>query len=157
MSDAYEDGLRLLARRALTRREVSDRLAARGHSQLEVDEAVARLSAMAAVDDGALARHWIRSQAVGRGRGRERALAELAARGVEPEVAASAWSSAVEDGVVDDAALLSRAVRRRLGPAPGRPNKGRLARVYNALLFEGFEREQVETALAPYGFEGMDG
>jgi hypothetical protein len=32
-----------------------------------------------------------------------------------------------------------------------------LARVYNGLLFEGFEREQVETALAPYGFEGMDG
>ncbi len=148
MSDAYEDGLRLLGRRALTRREVAERLGQRGHSTLDVEDAVARLEARAAIDDRALARHWIGSQAASRGRGR--------ARGVEAAVAASAWSSAVEDGAIDEAAILARAVRRRLGPVLREAGRGRCARVYNALLSEGFEREQVEAALRPYGFEGTD-
>jgi regulatory protein len=157
MPDAYDEGLRLLGRRALTRREVVERLTQRGHAAEEVKDAVTRLEEEAAIDDDALARHWIGTQALARGRGRDRALAELQARGVDPEVASSAWSAAVDDGAVDDALLLARAVRRRLGPAPGRAERGRLARVYNALLSEGFAREQVASALAPYGFEGMDG
>ena len=156
MSHAYDEGLRLLARRALTRREVVARLTQRGHAAADVMDAVLRMEKEAAIDDDALARHWIATQALPRGRGRERALSELEARGVDREIASSAWSAAVDDGVVNDTALITRAVRRRLGPAPGRPNPGRLARVYNALLSEGFAREQVVSALAPYGFEGMD-
>jgi len=157
MSAAYDLGLRLLARRALTQAEVAQRLAARGHEASEVEDAVTRLMASAAIDDGALARHWIGATASARGRGRKRALAELTRRGVAPAVAASAWSCAVADGDIDESAMVRRAVRRRLGPAPGRANEGRLARVYNALLYEGFTREQVASALSPYGFEGMDG
>ena len=156
MSDAYQDGVRLLSRRSLTRREVVLRLKERGHGDDEVEEAVARLAALSAIDDRALALHWIASQAAGRGRGRDRALAELAARGVDESVAASAWFQAVEDGAIDDDALVSRAVRRRLGAPPGRSDRGRLARVYNALLHEGFGQAQVEAALAPYGFERTD-
>ena len=156
MSDAYQDGLRLLSRRALTRREVVLRLNERGHGDLEVDAAVSRLAAVSAIDDRALARHWIGSQAAARGRGRARALAELAARGVPDAVASAAWSEAVEDGAIDEDAVLARAVRRRLGAPPGRAGRGRLARVYNALLYEGFGQEQVEAALLPYGFERTD-
>jgi regulatory protein len=153
MSDAYQDGVRLLSRRSLTRREVVERLKERGHGEEDVENAVCRLAAASAIDDRALARHWIGSQAVARGRGRARALAELVARGVEEAVVSSAWAEAVEDGAFDEGAALARAVRRRLGHPPGRSDKGRLARVYNALLQEGFEREQVEAALVPYGFE----
>ncbi len=156
MSDAYLDGVRLLSRRSLTRHEVVSRLHQRGHGVDEVEEAVARLVAQSAIDDRALARHWIASQAAGRGRGRERALAELAARGVDEALAASAWQEAVEDGAIDGDALLSRAVRRRLGVPPGRADRGRLARVYNALFHEGFGQGEVEAALAPYGFKRND-
>lgn len=156
MSDAYQDGVRLLSRRSLTRREVALRLKERGHGDDDIDEAIVRLAALSAIDDRALALHWIASQAAGRGRGRERALAELVARGVDEALAASAWSQALEDGAIDDEALVSRAVRRRLGPPPGRADRGRLARVYNALLHEGFRQAQVETALAPYGFKRND-
>ena len=156
MSDAYQDGVRLLSRRSLTRREVVLRLQQRGHGDDDVNDAVLRLVALSAIDDRALARHWIASQAAGRGRGRARALAELSARGVDEAVAASAWSEAVEDGAIDADALVSRAVRRRLGAPPGRADRGRLARVYNALLHEGFGQAQVEAALAPYGFERTD-
>ena len=156
MSDAYDEGLRLLARRPLTRQELAERLTARGHEPLHVEDALSRLADAGTIDDGALARHWIDVTAVARGRGRKRAVAELAKRGVAPAIAASAWQAAVEDGVIDEAAMVARAVRRRLGPAPARADRGRLARVYNALLYEGFEREQVASALSPYGFEGMD-
>jgi len=153
MSDAYEDGLRLLARRPLTRREVVERLRKRRHADGDVAAAVDRLIAISAIDDGALARHWIESQAAARGRGVARAVAELVARGVDETVAASAWSSAVADEAIDQRQLLARAVRKRLGAPPGTAEKGRLARVYNALLSEGFGEEQVEAALAPFGFE----
>jgi SOS response regulatory protein OraA/RecX len=156
MSDAYEDGVRLLSRRSLTRREIVERLSARGHGAEEIEAAVRRLTADSAIDDRTLARHWIGSQAVARGRGRARALAELASRGVPEAVASAAWAEAVEDGAIDEGAALARAVRRRLGLPPGRNGSGRLARVYNALLDEGFGREQVEAALVPYGFERTD-
>ena len=156
MSDSYLDAVRLLSRRPLTRREVALRLKARGHADVDVAAAVSRLAAASAIDDRALARHWIGSQAAAAGRGRDRAVALLVARGVEEAVASSAWAEAVADGAIVEDALLAKAVRRRLGPPPGRAGRGRLARVYNALLHEGFGREHVEAALAPYGFEGTD-
>ena len=153
MSDAYEDGLRLLARRALTKAEVEERLMARGHDGAAVAAALERMSASGVIADDVLARNWISSQAMARGRGRSRAIAELEARGVELSVAALAWAAVEADGAIDEAALLSRAVRRRLGSTPGATGKGRLARVYNALLSEGFDQARVEAALARYGFE----
>jgi regulatory protein len=156
MSDAFEDGLRLLSRRALTRHEVEERLRARRHSEGDVAAAVEKLVAMSAIDDAALARQWIESQARAKGRGRARALATLSARGVDEELAAAAWSSAVSDEAIDEGEVLARAVRKRLGLPPGSADRGRLARVYNALLSEGFGEEQVEAALAPFGFERND-
>jgi regulatory protein len=156
VSDAYQDGVRLLARRSLTRREVESRLRERGHGDDDVDAAVRRLAEMSAIDDFALARHWIESQAVVRGRGRDRAVAELTARGVDAVVAASAWSQAEDDGAIDGGEQLARAVRRRLGGMPRPTGRARLARVYNALLSEGFGPAEVEAALAPYGFERID-
>ena len=156
MPDAYQEGVRLLSRRSLTRREVVLRLKERGYEDDDVEAAVSRLVAVSAIDDAALARHWIGSQAAAAGRGRERAVAQLVARGVDGAVASSAWAEAVLDGAIVEDALLAKAVRRRLGPQPGRAGKARLARVYNALLHEGFGREHVEAALAPYGFEGTD-
>ena len=64
MSDAYQDGVRLLSRRSLTRREVALRLKERGHGDDDIEAAVVRLTALSAIDDRALALHWIASQAV---------------------------------------------------------------------------------------------
>jgi len=156
MSDAYEDGLRLLARRPLTRREIESRLASRGHDPDGIAAAVSRLQEAGLVDDRKLAAAWIEGAAAEKGRGRERAIAELEARGVDREIASAAWSAAIDGGAVTAGGLVEKAVRRRLGPAPGRADSGRLARVYNALLSEGFAHEEVASALAPYGFEGID-
>ncbi|HZN54753.1 MAG TPA: regulatory protein RecX [Candidatus Polarisedimenticolaceae bacterium] len=156
MRSAYDEAVALLARRPLSERELAARLHGRGHDGPGVDDAIRRLTASGAIDDRELARHWLATRAASRGRGRERSLAELEARGVDPAVAASVWREAVEGGDVDEAASLERAVRRRLGPPPGRASRTRLARVYNALLHEGFEPGAIDAALRPYGFEGTD-
>ena len=156
MTGAYEDGLRLLSRRSLTRQEVSERLRRRGHNGEDIDQAIDRLAEIKAIDDAAVARSWITATAAARGRGRERAIAELVSRGVDREVASAAWSEAADDDAVEETTLLARAVRRRLGLPAAPVKKARLARVYNALLFEGFGANETEAALVPYGFEGDD-
>ena len=155
-SGALAAAERLLGRRALTRHELTERLGARGHGEADIAAALGRLEAAGIVDDARLARDWIARSAAAAGRGRERILATLAARGIDPALAAAAWARATEDGEIDEGARVARAVRRRLG-APGPITaRGRLARVYNALLSEGFDPEAVASALAPYGFERAD-
>ena len=154
MASAYDDAVRALSRRPLTRREIEDRLRSRGHPAEDVDETIARLTAERALDDEALARNLIEKR--GRSRGQDRAVAELVARGIPEAAAQAAWKSASDEGAIDVDAALARAVSRRLGPPPGRASLARLARVYNALLSEGFEREPVEAALAPYGLERIE-
>ena len=151
MSDAFTAALALLARRAMTRHEVEERLRARGHDDAEIQDAVSRLEERKLVDDARLARDWIETQ--GTLRGRERILSALEARGLARSDAESAWDDAVADGAVDVVGAVARAVRRRLGPPRAPVPRARLARVYNALLHEGFEPEAVATALEPYGFE----
>ena len=157
MADAHADAVAMLARRPLGRQELRDRLLARGHAPADADEAVARLESAGVVDDLALARHWIATRARSRGRGRDRAIAELSARGIDPGTAARAWGEALTDGDIDESEGLRRAVRRRLGAPPGGFRSARLARVYNALLSEGFEPDAVASALVPYGFERTEG
>jgi len=103
MADVRADALALLARRPYARRELLERLIARGHVRDSADGAVARLESEGLVDDLALARQWIATRAGARGRGPERAAAELAARGIDPATAARAWTEAVADGEVDEA------------------------------------------------------
>ena len=154
MPGAYDDAVRMLARRLLTRRELTAKLEAKGHEPAAIDEALARIGATYKIDDETVAADRVRARGVSRGRAR--VVGELASRGVDETAAASAWEEAVASGAVDPVASLARAVRRRLGPPPGGATRTRLARVYNALLAEGFDESAVEAALAPYGLERDD-
>jgi len=145
---AYDDAVKLLARRAYSRRAIEQRLAAKGHDRQRVDEALARLSSSGAIDDEAYARRFVADR--GTSRGPERLLGELEAAGIDREVA----TRALEER--DDEPALLAAVRRRLGTPPGGADESRLARVYNALLSEGFEPGRIASALVPYGFRRDD-
>jgi regulatory protein len=151
---AYDDAVKLLARRAYSRRAIEERLLTKGHAREGVEDALSRLASSGALDDGDYARRFIAER--GRARGRARLLQELEARGVDPETAARALAEALEEGERDDADALAAAVRRRLGGTAGATDRGRLARVYNALLSEGFEPGRIASALVPYGFRRDD-
>ena len=154
MPSAYDDAVLLLARRLLTRRELYAKLEAKGHEPATIDEALTRIAATYDIHDETVAADRVRVRGVSRGKAR--VIGELASRGVDETAAASAWEEAVASGAVDPAASLARAVRRRLGPRHGGASRARLARVYNALLAEGFDERAVEAALAPYGLERDD-
>jgi regulatory protein len=154
VASAFDDAVRMMSRRPLTRHELSERLRTRGHDAEAIASALTHLETAYGVDDLKLARDWIASR--GRHRGRERVIAELAARGIPEDVSDAAWHDALAGGAIDEGDSLTAAVRRRLGAPPGNASRARLARVYNALLSEGFTRQSVEAALLPYGLERID-
>lgn len=154
MATTRDDAIGWLARRDRTRHEIEERLRARGHDEGAIVRAVADLMADGRLDDRALARRWIAAQ--GRGRGPDRTRGELLARGIDPGVVEAAWREAVSEGDWDGESAVLAAVRRRVGAHPVVLEKARIARVYTALLSEGFEPEHVASALLPYGFERTD-
>lgn len=131
---AREAALRLLAVRARSRSELSDRLRRKGHAPAVVREVVDSLAAVGLVDDRAFAELWADERMRLRPVGRRRLAQELRAKGVPPEVT---------DGVLDQAfaatserALALRVARARAGKSGSGP-KAR-ARLHALLLRRGF-------------------
>jgi hypothetical protein len=106
MPDAYEDGVRLLTRRSLTRREVVERLGARPRRR-RVEDAVSPARRPLRRSTTRLARHWIASQAAARGRGRDRAWPS-SRRAASPSRRGVRLGRGVEDGPIDEDAALAR-------------------------------------------------
>lgn len=132
---AYQAGIRLLAFRAQSRRELTQKLVRRGFADAAVAAALVRLAGLGYLDDAAYARALVRRRAAGRG-----ALliaAELAARGISNELSRSALDE------LDPAVQLAAAIRlgeRMLGsPAGGGGTEGdAAARLGRRLMRRGF-------------------
>ena len=137
---AVQRGLALIAQRPRTAADLRDRLGDR-FDEAAVGAAVARLTELGYVDDGA----WAASY-VARTRSTERSArvlqAELRDHGIEAETAAQALLA--HD---DDAAAVTAA--RRLGrTGRGRAPDGRDRRLRAALARRGFGRDTIERALS---------
>jgi regulatory protein len=146
---AFEDGLRLLARRPLTEAELCRGLAALGHAERSVKEACRRLRSSGYIDDLELAVDFILTRSRRLGHGPSRLLDELVRRGVARPVAESALGRVVERGELDPREQLREQIRRRRRGRVGRLAPGEYARVYNALLRAGFEADAVRQELDP--------
>ena len=66
---AYADALKLLARRELSEAQVRQRLARKGHTEPDIDQAVARLVADRSIDDARVAEAIARTETAVRKRG----------------------------------------------------------------------------------------
>ena len=86
---AREQGIRLLARREHSRRELRRKLAARGHDAAVVEEVLAELAQTGLQSDARFAEGYVRS-AIGRGHGPVKIRAALRERGIDAEGAAKA-------------------------------------------------------------------
>jgi SOS response regulatory protein OraA/RecX len=148
-STADADLARWLARRPLSRAEAGERLAGAGHAARDVEGALDRAERQGWIDDAKLAYEFIVTRSARLGRGRHRLIAELDARGVSRVTGEAAWARAVELGEIDEDTAIKKALRKRIA-AGGALDGRRYARVYNALLREGFGRDEVESALAPH-------
>jgi regulatory protein len=95
---AYAKAVELLAHRPHFEAELKAKLEARGFGEAAVAAALARLVERGYLDDRAAARQWAEGAVARKGYGSRRLRAELAARGVDPEIAAEAVAAACSTG-----------------------------------------------------------
>jgi regulatory protein len=145
MASAYLDALHLLSRRALTAAECRARLADRGHASQQIDAALQHLRDTGALDDDKLARALAQTAADVKGRGRLRIQRELAARGVDHDVAVRAVADVFADR--DERTLVNRALQKKLRGRPRPSTPAELARLYQHLMRQGFSPPVVSAAI----------
>jgi regulatory protein len=151
--DAYTLALSWLARRELTERQVRARLLRRSLAAEEVDAAVDRLRREGALDDRRVAGAYARTAVRLKGRGPLRLRRDLQALGVSGAAARDAIDEALAE--TPEETLIERALTRRW-PASGAADRPTLARLYRALLRQGFAADKVMAALRRRGHSGED-
>lgn len=137
-----------LARRELTEKQVRQRLTRRGLEPDTIDEAVARLKAERALDDARVAGAFARTAARLKSRGPMRLERDLQALGIERSTARAAVKDVLAD--TDEKTLARHALARRWRRTD-RPGPPDAARLYRALLRQGFGPSAARAALTALG------
>jgi regulatory protein len=146
---AYLDGLRLLARRELSVKELRDRLLDREHAPDDVDRAIEHLLETQALDDARVARAYARTAATVKGRGRLRVMRELNAMGIAKETASEALAEVFAD--VDERSLIAKALQKKMRGRPRIANVAERARLYQYLMRQGFTPAGIAAAFRKLG------
>jgi len=146
---AYRDGLRLLARRELSVKELRDRLLDREHAPDDIDRAIEHLLDTQALDDARVARAYARTAATVKGRGRLRVMRELNAMGIAKETASEALAEVFAD--VDERSLIAKALQKKLRGRPRIANAAEHARLYQYLMRQGFTPAGIAAAFTKLG------
>ena len=131
--------LRLLGRRAYSRRELADRLSAKGYEQRETDEALARLVSWGYLDDRAVARHALEECQMRRPRGRDLLVQELLARGIPDAIVQEVLSGYTRNA--EESSAKAALVRLGLTRPLGAKDRGR---AWRALARLGFAEPTIE-------------
>jgi regulatory protein len=149
--DAYTLALSWLARRELTERQIRARLGRRQMEVGEIDAAVERLRREGALDDRRVAGAYVRTAVRLKGRGPLRLRRDLQTLGVSGPAAREAIDEALAETPED--ALIDRALAKRW-PATADIDRAALARIYRALLRQGFASDKVMAAIRRRGGGG---
>jgi regulatory protein len=138
---ARQVALRLLGMRELSRAQLLDRLRRRQFPADVIKATLDRLTADGLLDDARAARAFARHEAVIRRHGRDRALRQVRALGVDRQTAREAIGDVF--GEVDEDELLHQAVSRRLKGQPLPSDRQARRRLHGWLLRQGFEPAKV--------------
>jgi regulatory protein len=134
--------LRLLSRRDYTIAELRDRLFARGCEERETDELINSLTADGTLDDRRVAAAHVRTAGRLKGRGRLRIVRELAARGIDRDVARELVRDLSPE---DEAESIARVLaRKRVPPVPSAAER---RKIVQHLLRRGFPGDAIDQAL----------
>jgi regulatory protein len=135
----------MLARRELSEAQVRRRLARREHSAGDIDAAVTRLLDERAIDDARAAEAIARTGMLARRRGKARVRMEIERAGIPGAVARDAIDRVFSG--IDDESLMEAALNRRLRGRVTIGDDRELARLYRALVAQGFEPDRVRARL----------
>ena len=151
MSDPYDAGLAMLARRELSTAQLRQRLERKGFGPDQATAALGRLQRAGALDDERTALALARRSADVRMHGRLRALREIESRGISRDLAQRAVDAVYGD--IDEEALLERVLVRRLH----RPLDSRAAqrRLHQQLVRQGFDPAAALSALKRHAAREM--
>ena len=136
--------LGLLVRREHSRKELADKLAARGIARDEAEAAVERMAAEGWQDDARFAASLARARAMS-GYGPLRIRAELATHGLDEAMVAAAFEALAEAGDDDWAARARALVQRRFGDGLA-GDFARRRKAADFLLRRGFDGDAIRRA-----------
>jgi regulatory protein len=142
---AYVDGLKMLARRELSESQIRQRLARKGHSESDIDEAVERLRGERAIDDARVAEAIARTETSIRRRGKLRVRMQIQRAGIGKDVAKRAVDEVFSE--IDDDELIEASLRKRLRNRETIADDRELQRLYRYLVGQGFETDMIMRAL----------
>ena len=142
---AYVDALHLLGRRELSVQQLRERLVEREHDRPDVDRAIDLLIENKALDDTRVAAAYVRTALKVKGRGRLRIQREMQEMGIAKEIAAEALAEAF--GEVDERALVTRALQKKLRGNQKIATRAEYARVFQFLMRQGFSPATVTAVL----------
>ena len=131
----------MLAGRELSEAQVRRRLARRGHSTDDIDEAIARLLESGAIDDTRTAMAIGRREITLKRRGRLRVRLAIEAAGIASSIARRVTDELLADTDAD--ALLEAALAKRLRHRTTIQDDAEFRRLYRALVAQGFEADAV--------------
>ena len=145
MADAYVTALRMLARRELSEAQVRTRLARKEFDAGAIDEAVARLQAVRALDDQRTALACARTEAHVKRHGRLRAQRTVEALGIDRGLARAAVTEVF--GEVDEDDLIAQALDRKARTSPRGSAQQIARRLYRYLVAQGFDAGRANAAI----------
>jgi regulatory protein len=143
----YDRALNMLALRARSSRELRRQLVRKGEPADRVDAAIQRLIAAGFLDDGAFARQFARSKAIGAGMSRRRIEQELRRRGVPRDVGDGAIAQVFAEEDLDETAVVERAARKKLRALRNLDVETRNRRLYAYLARRGYDLDDIRRAI----------
>src|SRR5205809_1170354 len=109
---AYLDGLKLLARRELSERQVRQKLTRKGHDEAAIDDAIAQLREEHAIDDARMAEAIARKETSLKRHGKLRVRLQLERAGIGSAIAKRAVDDVFD--AMDHDALIEASLKKRL-------------------------------------------
>ena len=152
----YDRALNLLALRARSSRELRRQLVRKGEPADQVDAAIARLQVAGFLDDGAFARQFARSKAVGAGMSRRRIQQELGRRGVARQIGDDAIADVFAEEQLDERAVVEQAARKKLRSLKNLDADTRKRRLYAYLARRGYDLDDIRRAMQAVGSAELD-
>jgi regulatory protein len=143
---AYVEGLKMLARRELSEKQVRERLARKGHDGDAIDAAIARLREERALDDARVAEAIARTETSIRRRGKLRVQLQIQRAGIDKSTAKRAMDDVF--GAIDDDALIEASLSKRLRGRETIADDREFQRLYRYLAGQGFESDRIMKLLS---------
>jgi regulatory protein len=150
---AYSVSLDLLARRARSVREISDRLRQKSFAGPTVERVLQRLREQGYVDDDAFARFWVENRTSYRPRGTRALQQELRAKGISSEIA----GDAIANAEIDESAIALELARKRLASLEGLDPLVRKRRLMGFLQRRGFSYGVIRYTLEQLAVDESEG